>query len=129
MLEVLKKNWDYSYFLYKSLKTITFFRKESFWSPRNYFNMKRDVRKILMINSATKALSLRKKNPEAIPEEIIKHLMNKIEADESSKVLAIAAVNEALKMRNVEKKLTDKQIVQKIMDNSDEIISKAEKID
>ncbi len=88
--------------------------------------MEGDERKILMIDAATRALNYLKKKPEAIPEEIIKQIMKTFEAERDSKVLVIAAVNEAIKLRQKEKKLSDKQIVQKIMDKSNEIIMKSE---
>ena len=73
--------------------------------------MKKDV-EFMMINAATKALEYRKKNPEALEEEIIRHVMNNLAVKPNMKIIGMASATEVLKIQKISKGSTDKQIIQ-----------------
>lgn len=78
--------------------------------------------KILIVNSAIKALDEYKKNPELISEDIIKKLINEIEAENNLKFACISAMNRAIKYKQEKPKTRDKVIIERIMKESEDII-------
>ena len=59
----------------------------------------------LMVNAATKALDYKKKNPEALEEEIIKYVLNTLDVKPELKIIGVASANEALKIQKMTKNL------------------------
>jgi len=78
--------------------------------------------KITIVNFAIKALDEFKKNPELISEDIIKKLINKIEAEDNLKFACISAMNRAIKYKQEKPRTKDKVIIERIMKEADEII-------
>ena len=78
--------------------------------------------KLLMISAASEALKYQNQNPSANSERIIKHVLGSLDSRVDSQISAIAAVNEVLKIREMNHKLSDKQIMQVLMDNIDKIL-------
>jgi len=83
--------------------------------------MKKEDLKIIMIKSASKALDYRKINMKIKIEDILQKILNGIEDDETAKIVAVASATKALKYQD-SGKLGDKQILQKILSESDEIL-------
>jgi len=76
---------------------------------------------IAMINSASYALEYQDKNPGAEIEEIIRGVMNNLDALKTKnniKVFGMAAASEALKLKKENKNKTNKQILQMFVNNS-----------
>lgn len=78
--------------------------------------MKKDA-EFLMVNAATKALDYKAKNPMALEEEIIRHVMNHLEVKSDMKIVGLASATEALKLKKMSKNSTDKEIMQMFMNN------------
>lgn len=76
--------------------------------------------KIAMMTAVSKALQYKKINAKADQEEILQHVMTEIKARGPEKIGAMAAASKALKYK--EEGETDKKIMQKVMDESGEII-------
>lgn len=77
--------------------------------------------KFVMINAASKALDYKNKHPFSSTEEIIKKVIGDIEAEQEIKILAVASANEVLSIRAENLKLSNKQIMQKFVDNMKEL--------
>lgn len=78
--------------------------------------------KVAMMTAAAKALEYLKKNPKASHEEIFQHVMKTEKAKGEAKLGAMAAVSKAIKYKEMDSTLTDKKVMQKIMDESIEIL-------
>ncbi len=79
---------------------------------------------IAMVHAADYALDYLEKNQGAIPDEIISSLIksNKIKAKPEDKVLAIASVDEIIKLKKQNKHKTKKQLLQMFVNNKDEFL-------
>ena len=73
--------------------------------------------KIAMTNAALLALDYIKTKNVYEPEEVIKHVMKVSEASPSTKLGALAAANEVIKLKKNNPSFTDKQIMQMLMNN------------
>jgi len=76
---------------------------------------------IAMINAASYALEYQDKNPEADIEEIIRRVMNNLDAlgtKNNLKIFGMAAASEALKLKKENKHKTNKQILQMFVNKS-----------
>jgi len=83
--------------------------------------MKKELIKIAMTTAAAKALDYKNINIQADVEEVIKHVMYHLDSKGESKVCAIAAASLALKYK--QEFLSDKQIMQRIMNESEEVLA------
>ena len=61
-------------------------------------------------------------NPKAESNEIISHLMKTLKFKTQEKIFAIAVANETIKMKKDYKGMSDKDIVQKVLNNKNKII-------
>jgi hypothetical protein len=77
--------------------------------------------KIAMMTAASKALNYRKINPKADTEEIMQFIMSELKMKGQEKIGAMAAAGKALTYLEKEK-LSDKQIMQKVMNDSEDIL-------
>lgn len=77
--------------------------------------------KIAMMTAASKALDYKKINTKADTEEIMQYIMTELKAKGQEKIGAMAAASKALKYKE-ESGLNDKQIMQKVMNESDDIL-------
>jgi hypothetical protein len=77
--------------------------------------------KIAMMTAASKALSYKKLNPKADMEEILQFIMTELKMKGQEKIGAMAAASKALKYQE-DAKMTDKQIMQKVMNESEDIL-------
>ena len=76
---------------------------------------------IAMVSAASYALEYQDKNPGAEIEEIIRGVMNNLDALKTKnniKVFGMAAASEALKLKKENKNKTNKQILQMFVNNS-----------
>ena len=76
---------------------------------------------IEMVSAASYALEYQDKNPGAEIEEIIRGVMNNLDALKTKnniKVFGMAAASEALKLKKENKNKTNKQILQMFVNNS-----------
>ena len=76
---------------------------------------------IAMVSAASYALEYQDKNPRAEIEEIIRGVMNNLDALKTKnniKVFGMAAASEALKLKKKNKNKTNKQILQMFVNNS-----------
>ncbi len=83
---------------------------------------------VTAVRSLTYALNYYDKNPRADSEEIIKNLSKElgfINADGDLKIIGIAAANEGLKLKMKNKKINNKQIIQKIVNKLPEFLETA----
>ena len=80
--------------------------------------------KIAMASAAAKALDYIKSKKAYEPEEVIKSVMNSLKASSSDKIPAIAAANEAMRIRRENTSMSDKQVMSKVMASFDEIMSR-----
>jgi hypothetical protein len=76
--------------------------------------------KIAMMTAASKALQYKKINPKADTEEVMQFVMTDLKIKGQEKIGAMAAASKALKYK--EEGEQDKKIMQKVMDESDDII-------
>ena len=76
--------------------------------------------KVKMMVAVGKALDYMKKKPGADTEETIKHVMKELRLRKDLKIKAIAAGSLALKYKE-RSKMSDKEIMQKIMNELDKI--------
>lgn len=72
---------------------------------------------VAMINASVEALNYISKKPSADIEEIMKHVIEVVDARGEVKLAAIAAANKAIKLRITEPGLKDKEIIQEIVNN------------
>ena len=82
---------------------------------------------IAMINAASYALEYRDKNPEADIEEIIRRVMENLDAlrtNKNIKIFGMAAASEALKLKKENKNKTNKQILQIFVNSSKSFVEK-----
>ena len=82
---------------------------------------------IAMINAASYALEYQDKNPEADIEEIIRRVMNNLDAlgtKNNLKIFGMAAASEALKLKKENKHKTNKQILQMFVSNTKSFLEK-----
>jgi len=77
--------------------------------------------KIAMMTAASKALSYKKLNPKADAEEILQFIMTDLKMKGQEKIGAMAAASKALQYHEREK-LSDKQIMQKVMNETEDIL-------
>jgi hypothetical protein len=80
-------------------------------------------REVVMIAAASRALEIKVKHPSWEYEEILPEVIRSLEYDEprgdtEAKINAVAAVDKILKLRRENPKLTNKQLVQKLVDDS-----------
>ena len=80
--------------------------------------------KIVMIRAATKALEYKNQNPQSLTDEIIKNIMESLDAKGIAKIGGIASANFAIKYKDQNPNARDKEIMQKIMDESNEILAR-----
>ena len=76
---------------------------------------------IAMVNAASYALEYQDKNPGAEIEEIIRRVINNLDAlrtEKNLKVFGIAAASEILKLKKENKNKTNKQILQMFVNNT-----------
>jgi hypothetical protein len=85
-------------------------------------NMSDEKIKIAMMSAAGKALAYKKINPRAETDEILQYVMNEMKVRGPEKIGAMAGASKALKCKEEEKDLTDKKIMQKVMDESNDIL-------
>ena len=86
--------------------------------------VKENDKKVAMMIAASKALEYKKQNPSAIIEEVMQHIINSINVERDAKIAAIASANKAIKYK--EQAMKDKEIMQKIMNESDQILREIE---
>lgn len=82
---------------------------------------------IAMVNAASYALEYQDKNPEADIEEIIRRVIQNLDAlrtEKSLKVFGIAAASEILKLKKENKHKTNKQILQMFVNNTKSFVEK-----
>ena len=82
---------------------------------------------IAMINSANYALEYQDKNPGAEIEEIIRGVMNNLDAlgtKNNLKIFGMAAASEALKLKKENKHKTNKQILRMFLNNTKSFVEK-----
>ena len=82
---------------------------------------------IAMINSASYALEYQDKNPGADIEEIIRRVMENLDAlrtIKNIKIFGMAAASEALKLKKENKHKTNKQILQMFVNTSKSFVEK-----
>lgn len=77
--------------------------------------------KIAMMTAANKALNYKKFNPKAETEEVLQFIMAELKMKSTEKIGAMAAASKALKYKE-NSQLSDKQIMQKVMNESGEIL-------
>jgi hypothetical protein len=80
-------------------------------------------REVVMIAAASRALEIKAQHPSWEYEEILKEVIRTLEYDEprgdtEAKISAVSAVDKVLKLKQGFPKLTNKQVVQKLVDNS-----------
>ena len=85
--------------------------------------------KIEMIKAASLALSFLKKNPATDTEQAMKHVMKNLKSDGEAKIAGMAAANYVLKLKEQSSRTTEKQIMQKLTDNTDKILKNIESQD
>jgi len=78
--------------------------------------------KIAMMKAASKALDYKKTNRNADVEEILGFVMAELQEKGNEKIGAIAAATKALKYKE-QSNFSDRQILQKIMDESGELLT------
>ena len=82
---------------------------------------------IAMVSAASYALEYQDKNPGAEIEEIIRGVMNNLDALKTKnniKVFGMAAASEALKLKKENKNKTNKQILQMFVSNTKSFVEK-----
>ena len=82
---------------------------------------------IAMVNAASYALEYQDKNPGAEIEEIIRRVIQNLDAlrtEKNLKIFGIAAASEALKLRKENKDKTNKQILQMFVNNTKGFVEK-----
>ena len=82
---------------------------------------------IAMVSAASYALEYQDKNPRAEIEEIIRGVMNNLDALKTKnniKVFGMAAASEALKLKKENKNKTNKQILQMFVSNTKSFVEK-----
>ena len=67
---------------------------------------------IAIVNAVSKAVQLMNNEEDILPEKIIQGVMTSLKAQPQVKIQAIAAVNNAIKLKRQNPNLSDKQIVQ-----------------
>jgi hypothetical protein len=72
---------------------------------------------IAIVSAVSKALQLLDNDPSMPTEEIIKMVMKSVEAGAEAKIHAVAAVNEAIKIKRQFSNFATKQIIQQAVDN------------
>ena len=87
--------------------------------------MIKDIKVGVMV-AAGQALDYKKKKPNSDIEEIMKEIIANVEANEESKRGVVAGVSKAVKYKEADSRLTDKEIMQKIMNEINEIVASLE---
>ncbi len=77
--------------------------------------------KIAMMTATSKALNYKKINPKADSEEVLQFIMKELKSKGQEKIGAMAAATKALDYLE-DKSLSHKQIMQKVMNDSEEIL-------
>ena len=72
---------------------------------------------VAMVNAASKTLDIMEINPQADTEDIIRHVLDNLEAPSHLRVMGVAASNEVIKMRRANPEMTSKQVLQLFVDN------------
>ncbi|MFH1711422.1 MAG: hypothetical protein ABH840_03875 [Nanoarchaeota archaeon] len=88
--------------------------------------MEKENTKLLMISAAASALDYLKKNPNADSEEVMKHVIRNIKAEDGKKIAGIAAANHVVKLREKNLKATQKQLMQDLSNSMDKILESIE---
>jgi len=77
--------------------------------------------KIAMMTATSKAIDYKRINPKADHEEVLQFIMKDLKAKGQEKIGAVAAASKALKYLE-DPSLSNKQIMQKVMNESEEIL-------
>lgn len=80
---------------------------------------------LVIINAASKTLELYSKFSQFSNEEIIKKVISQLDLSKlskDSKLVAIPTISLALKLKKLNKNLTDKQIIQKVLGEKNNLI-------
>lgn len=72
---------------------------------------------VAIVNASSRTLELLRRHPNITPEEIIKKVMKHVNAEQESKISAISAVTNTIKLKKIEKDLADKKIIQLIVND------------
>lgn len=84
-------------------------------------------KKIVMIVAASSAISYKKQNPSSETEEVIKHVLKNINTSKNLKLFGIAAANFVLKHLQTNTRITEKEVMQKLSDETPNILISIEK--
>lgn len=87
--------------------------------------MIKDVKVGVMV-AAGQALDYKKKKPNSDIEEIMKEVIANTEANEEAKRGIVVGVSRAVKYKEADSRLTDKEIMQKIMNEINDIANSLE---
>jgi hypothetical protein len=79
------------------------------------------VDKLPLVMAVGAVLDFKIKHPDAMDEEIIQHVVSNVQGYGDSKVVGIAGANLALKYLGKNPKASKKDVMQFVMDKSDEI--------
>ncbi|MEK6871607.1 MAG: hypothetical protein AABX16_01765 [Nanoarchaeota archaeon] len=82
--------------------------------------------KLAMMVSASKAFDYLKRNPRAEVEEVIDFVMREIYAEDEAKVAGVAAANFVVNYVRKHFLAPQKEVLQKLVNNSDAILSEIE---
>lgn len=82
--------------------------------------------KVAMMVAVGKALDYKKKKPNVDIEEIAKYLMKLIKSQGKMKIASIAAASRAIKYKEQNPRELDKKIMQRVMNDIDEILKTTE---
>jgi len=77
--------------------------------------------KLPMIIAVGAVIDYKIENPNCLDEEALQHVMRTVRSGGEAKVVAIAGANSALKFLRKNPRATKKEVMQAIMDESDEI--------
>ena len=84
--------------------------------------------KMVMMTAAGKALDFKKLKPDADVEQITQHLMATIKSQKQAIIAGIAAAIRAVNYKERNPRMSDKEIMQKIMNETNEILENIEKL-
>jgi hypothetical protein len=83
-------------------------------------------REVAMVNAASMALEYRAKHPRAWDDDAVAHVVKNLRASKEIQIYAIAAANEIIKMRKLDRDSTDKQLLQEFINNVFAFIARIE---
>lgn len=78
--------------------------------------------KIAIMKAASMALEYKQNNPHADSDDVVAHVLSCIDEQGNAKICAIAAASKAIECK-LRKQGTDKEIIQRIMREGDDIIA------